>query len=79
MSTFVDVLPQTLSDICEPETIEVDREEYDRPELSGWDPDTFADEQIRGCREKNLPGEGCVPCCTPGLGSTMHFWLANQA
>ena len=28
--------------------IEVEREEYRQPELAGWDPDAFAEEQIRG-------------------------------
>jgi len=57
MSTFVDLLPQELDDVCEPEAIEVEREEYRRPELAGWDPDAFGEEQIRGLvRQVFLPG-----------------------
>jgi len=48
MSTFVDLLPQTIDDVCEPRTIEVEREESCPDGLAGWDPDAFADEQIRG-------------------------------
>jgi hypothetical protein len=57
MSTFVDLLPQTLDDVYEPGTIEVEREERREPELAGWGPDTFAEEQIRGLvRQVFLPG-----------------------
>jgi protein-tyrosine kinase len=57
MSTFVDLLPQTLDDVCEPETIEVEHEESCRPSLAEWDPDSFAEEQIRGLvRQVFLPG-----------------------
>jgi protein-tyrosine kinase len=57
MSTFVDLLPQTLDDVCEPEVIEVEREESRTPGLAGWDPESFAEEQIRGLvRQVFLPG-----------------------
>ncbi len=57
MSTFVDLLPQTMEDVCEPRTIEVEREESCAAGLAGWDPDTFAEEQIRGLvRQVFLPG-----------------------
>jgi Mrp family chromosome partitioning ATPase len=57
MSTFVDLLPQTFNDVCEPETIEVERDEFRAPGLAGWDPDAFAEEQIRGLvRQVFLPG-----------------------
>lgn len=57
MSTFVDLLPQTLDDVCEPGTIEVEREESRQPGLAGWDPDAFAEEQIRGLvRQVFIPG-----------------------
>jgi hypothetical protein len=57
MSTFVDLLPQTLDDVCDPGTIEVEHEEYRRPGLAGWDADAFAEEQIRGLvRQVFLPG-----------------------
>jgi Mrp family chromosome partitioning ATPase len=48
MSTFVDLLPQRLGDVCEPETIEADPQESLQPEPATWDPDSFAEEQIRG-------------------------------
>ncbi len=57
MSTFVDLLPQTPDDTCEPGSIEAEREEYRRPGLAVWDPDSFAEEQIRGLvRQVFLPG-----------------------
>jgi protein-tyrosine kinase len=57
MSTFVDLLPQTLDDVCESETIEVEREESRQLGFAGWDPDCFAEEQIRGLvRQVFLPG-----------------------
>jgi Mrp family chromosome partitioning ATPase len=57
MSTFVDLLPQTMDEVCEPETIEVEPEEYRQPGLASWDPDSFAEEQIRGLvRQVFLPG-----------------------
>jgi hypothetical protein len=57
MSTFVDLLPQTFNDVCEPGSVEVEREEERRPARAGWDPDSFAEEQIRGLvRQVFLPG-----------------------
>jgi protein-tyrosine kinase len=57
MSTFVDLLPQTLDDVCEPGTVEIEQEEYRQPGRAGWDPDTFAEEQIRGLvRQVFVPG-----------------------
>ena len=57
MSTFVDLLPQTLNEVCEPDSIEVEREEYRQAGIKGWDPDSFADEQIRGLvRQVFFPG-----------------------
>jgi len=57
MSTFVDLLPQTWEDFGEPGAIEVEREESRQPGLAGWDPDSFAEEQIRGLvRQVFLPG-----------------------
>ncbi len=57
MSTFVDLLPQTLNEVCEPDSIEADREEYRQAGIKGWDPDSFADEQIRSLvRQVFLPG-----------------------
>jgi hypothetical protein len=56
MSTFVDLLPQTLDDVCEPGPVEVEREECREPGLAGW-ADAFAAEQIRGLvRQVFLPG-----------------------
>jgi Mrp family chromosome partitioning ATPase len=57
MSTFVDLLPRTLDDDCEPAAVEVEREDFGRPGFGGWDPDSFAEEQIRGLvRQVFLPG-----------------------
>jgi protein-tyrosine kinase len=57
MSTFVDLLPQTLDDIYEPGAVEIEQEEYRRSGRAGWDPDTFAEEQIRGLvRQVFVPG-----------------------
>jgi protein-tyrosine kinase len=57
MSTFVDMFPRSLDEVCDPATIEVEREEYRQPELAVWDPDSFAEEQIRGLvRQIFLPG-----------------------
>ena len=57
MSTFVDLLPQTLDNFCEPQTVEIERE-ASRPLGSAvWDPEAFAEEQIRGLiRQVFLPG-----------------------
>jgi protein-tyrosine kinase len=57
MSTFLDLSRQTVDDVCEPETAEVEREEYRPRGLEVWDPDSFAEEQIRGLvRQVFLPG-----------------------
>ncbi|MGA8489073.1 MAG: hypothetical protein WB711_01540 [Terriglobales bacterium] len=57
MSTFVDLLPQTLDEVYEPATIEVEREEYRETRPSVWDYESFAEEQIRGLvRQVFLPG-----------------------
>jgi len=57
MSTFVDLLPRTMNDVCEPRVIEGQGEESCTTGLAGWDPDAFADEQIRGLvRQVFLPG-----------------------
>jgi len=57
MSTFVDLLPRTLDDVCEPRTVEIEREESRSLGPAVWDPDAFAEEQIRGLvRQVFLPG-----------------------
>jgi protein-tyrosine kinase len=57
MSTFVDLLPRELDDVCEPGAIESELEEYRQRELAGWNPDAFAEEQIRGLvRQVFFPG-----------------------
>jgi Mrp family chromosome partitioning ATPase len=57
MSTFVDLLPQTLNDVYEPAAIEVEREEYRQPGPAVWNSESFAEEQIRGLvRQVFLPG-----------------------
>lgn len=57
MSTFVDLLPQTLDDVCEPRTIETEREASRLLRSAAWNPDAFAEEQIRGLvRQVFLPG-----------------------
>jgi hypothetical protein len=57
MSTFVDLLPQTLDDVCEPRTVEIEPEQSRPLGTAVWDPDAFADEQIRGLvRQVFLPG-----------------------
>ena len=48
MSTFVDLLPQTLGDLYEPAAIEVEREEYCQTGPVVWNSESFAEEQIRG-------------------------------
>jgi hypothetical protein len=56
MSTFVDILPQTLDEVYEP-AIEVEREEYLQPGSAAWNSESFAEEQIRGLvRQVFLPG-----------------------
>jgi Mrp family chromosome partitioning ATPase len=57
MSTFVDLLPQTLDAVCKPETIEVEPQESCQPGVATWDSDSFGEEQIRGLvRQVFLPG-----------------------
>ena len=57
MSTFVDLLPQTLDGVCEPETIEVEPQESGHPSLATWDSESFVEEQIRGLvRQVFVPG-----------------------
>ncbi|HXM62814.1 MAG TPA: hypothetical protein VN950_18275 [Terriglobales bacterium] len=57
MSTFVDLMPQTLDEVYEPATIDVDREEYRQPGPVVWNSESFAEEQIRGLvRQVFLPG-----------------------
>ena len=57
MSTFVDLLPQALDDVCEARSVEIEREPFQPRELAVWDPDAFAEEQIRGLvRQIFLPG-----------------------
>ena len=57
MSTFVDLLPQTLDDVCEARTVEIERKESRPLSPAVWDPDAFAEEQIRGLiRQIFLPG-----------------------
>lgn len=57
MSTFVDLLPQTFTDVCEPRTVEIEREESRPSGTAVWDPDAFAEQQIRGLvRQVFLPG-----------------------
>jgi hypothetical protein len=57
MSTFVDLLPQALNQIGEPDSIEVERDEYRQRGAAGWDPESFAEEQIRSLvRHVFVPG-----------------------
>jgi hypothetical protein len=57
MSTFVDLLPQTLDDVYEARTAEIEREESRPLGPVIWDPDAFAEEQIRGLiRQVFVPG-----------------------
>ena len=57
MSTFVDLLPQSLDDVCEAEIIAVEPEEYRQTGPAVWDPECFAEEQIRSLvRQVFLPG-----------------------
>jgi hypothetical protein len=56
MSTFVDLLPQTLDEVCKP-AVEVEREEYGQTVPRVWNTESFAEEQIRGLvRQVFLPG-----------------------
>jgi protein-tyrosine kinase len=52
MSTFVDLLPRTLDDVCEARTVEIEREESRPQGPAVWDPDAFAEEQILGLVRK---------------------------
>ena len=57
MSTFLDLLPQTLNDIGEARTVEIESEVRRPLSPLGWDADAFADEQIRGLvRQVFFPG-----------------------
>ena len=57
MSTFVDLLPQSLGDVCEARAVEIEREESSPLGTAVWDPEAFAEEQIRGLvRQVFLPG-----------------------
>ena len=47
MSTFVDLLPRTLDEVCEPETIEVEPQGSRQHGPATWDSGFFAEEQIR--------------------------------
>src|SRR5271163_4640779 len=56
MSTFVDLLPQTLNEAYGP-AIEVEREAYGERGPVVWNSESFAEEQIRGLvRQVFLPG-----------------------
>jgi protein-tyrosine kinase len=57
MNTFVDLLPPTLDEVCEARTVEIEGEQLRPPGLAVWDPDAFAEEQLRGLvRQIFLPG-----------------------
>jgi len=57
MSTFVDLFPQTLDDACDPRTVEIEPDESRPLAPAVWDPEVFAEEQIRGLvRQVFLPG-----------------------
>ncbi len=57
MSTFLDLLPQTLNDVCEPRTVEIESEASRPRRHAAWDADAFAEEQIRGLvRQVFFPG-----------------------
>jgi hypothetical protein len=57
MSTFVDLLPRTLEEVSEPEVMEAVLEEPGQRAITGWNPDAFAEEQIRGLiRQIFIPG-----------------------
>lgn len=57
MSTFLDLLPQTLNDVCEPRPVEIESEESRPLRHAVWDADAFAEEQIRGLvRQVFFPG-----------------------
>src|SRR6202047_634478 len=57
MSTFVDLLPQTLDDVCDPRTVEIGGEQPRPRGPPSGTPETVAEEQIRGLvRQVFLPG-----------------------
>lgn len=57
MSTFLDLLPQTLNDVCEAKTVEIETEASRPLRPAAWDADAFAEEQIRGLvRQVFFPG-----------------------
>jgi hypothetical protein len=57
MSTFLDLLPQTLNDVCEARSVEIESELSRGLGSTSWDADAFADEQIRGLvRQVFFPG-----------------------
>ena len=57
MSTFLDLLPQTLTDVCEAKSVEIESEVSRPLDRAAWNADAFADEQIRGLvRQVFLPG-----------------------
>jgi hypothetical protein len=57
MSTFLDLLPQTLNDVCEPRTVETESQASRPLRSAAWDADAFAEEQIRGLvRQVFFPG-----------------------
>jgi Mrp family chromosome partitioning ATPase len=57
MSTFLDLLPQTLKDACEARTVEIESEASRPLRHAAWDADAFAEEQIRGLvRQVFFPG-----------------------
>src|SRR3984893_5632317 len=57
MSTLLDLLPQTLNDVCEARTVEIESEGSRPLRHAAWDADEFAEEQIRGLvRQVFFPG-----------------------
>jgi len=57
MSTFLDLLPQTLDEVCEPESIEAELQESIQPASATCDSESFAEEQIRSLvRQVFVPG-----------------------
>ena len=61
MSTFVDLLPRTLDEVCEPETIEDELQETRQHGRVTWDSDFFAEEQIRGLVQQVFRPRGPKP------------------
>jgi len=57
MSTFLDLSPQPLDNVCEARVVEIEPEEPRPLRPTVWDTDAFAEEQIRGLvRQVFLPG-----------------------